>query len=83
MLQFGPLQLHAHHVIPQANGHLSMRSLTDVETVHREETRVSLSHLVNRLDFQHGYISLCLWMLVWIHLYVSVTYSNMRDEGIV
>lgn len=43
---FAPLLLYSHHVIPQGDGHLSMSSLTDVEAVHREETGVSLTHLV-------------------------------------
>lgn len=51
VLQFALLLPHSHHVIPQGNGHLSMSSLTDVETVHREETPVSFTHLVERLDF--------------------------------
>lgn len=47
-LQSGPFLLDAHHVIPQADGHLSVSSLADVETVHREETRVRLAHLVKK-----------------------------------
>lgn len=40
----------AHHVVPQGNGHFSMSSLTDVETVHREETGVSLTLLVKKIN---------------------------------
>lgn len=55
---FGPLLPISHHVIPDSNGHLCMSSLTDVETVNGEETRVSFAFLVKTSEFQPGYISL-------------------------
>lgn len=35
----------SHHVIPQADSHLSVSSLAQVEAVHREEARVGFAHL--------------------------------------
>lgn len=37
-----------HHVIPQADSHLSVSSLAQVEAVHREEARVGFAHLVEK-----------------------------------
>lgn len=34
-----------YHVIPQCDGHLGVSSLTDVKTVHREESGVRLPFL--------------------------------------
>lgn len=38
----------SHHVIPQADSHLSVSSLAEVEAVHREEGRICFTHLVEK-----------------------------------
>ena len=57
-LHSGPSPPSTHHVVPKADGHLSVGSLTDVETVYGEETEVGLSLLAKRTDFQHEHVSL-------------------------
>lgn len=69
-LQSGPFLLDAHHVIPQADGHLSVSSLADVETVHREETRVRLAHLVKKDDGFSMRFTVCEQLQLTIHLNV-------------
>lgn len=40
----------SHHVIPQADGHLSLGSLAEVVTVHREEAGVSFARLMEESE---------------------------------
>lgn len=66
LLQFGSLFPAAHHVIPQTNGHLSMCSLTDVETVYREETCIWLTLLVKKMKK----------VPIWMHLIIRVWFVS-------
>lgn len=65
-----------HHVIPQADSHLSVSSLAQVEAVHREEARVGFAHLVEKAAVLKrrrwfGRVPSCCTL---------ATHSDLRDE---